>query len=394
MKVSKTFKPFVFPTITICNMRGNDKNRTSASLQLKSDLTTKHRLKQALSRATSLRPIDFDDFSDGMSLITERFENYCLFGSNGQKCPSTHWKSLGFGRRCVVFNADGNLTQSDIGRTGGLQLMLYINSDQHLSSTQSEDSANYPMDGEILVSVHQPKTMPNLWNNVFYLQLGFVHEIQLARTIKTRVRNCSNSYPSVEIPGDYVYNLCLFFCNLEKVYSKCGDIQPRFREFLGYDILPKLELPGVNTTLCLEETTPQSSFADMILKCNCHKACNSTSFTSSKFSNSWFSHEKITRIEAILKKEAGLNFTESAIRRNFTLLNIFYNSYETTVEKEELTFQLQNLCSNIGGMMGLFCGASAFSVVELAFVTVIFVLDLPRRVWRKCCKRYKISQDS
>lgn len=387
---TKTFKQLNFPTITICNMR--DKAKNKSHFPLNSTFTAKDHLVQALSRSTTLSPVSFGDFSDGMNLIVDRFDHYCMFGSRGLKCDTPHWQSLGFGRRCVVFNADGNLTQSDIGKKEGLQLMLYINSDDYLSTEWNGDGLNYPMDGEILVSIHEPNTMPDLWNNVFYLQLGFIQHIQLDRTIRTRIKDCARKYPMAGIPGDYVHTLCLSFCNMEKMFSKCGEIPSRFREFFGYDDLPKIQYPGVNTTQCLKDVAQELSFSDTMRECGCNLACDSTSYTFSKFSTSWLSNEKIMLMKTVLRKEAGLNFTESDIRRNFTLLNVYYNSYLTSLETEEFTYELSNLCSEVGGMMGLFCGASAFSIVELVFVIIIATLTLPLRLWRKCCKwRYKID---
>ena len=383
---SKAFKQLAFPTITICNMRENAKNTTQ--FPTNSTLSAKDLLQQALLRSTTLRPVSFGDFSDGMNIIVSRFDNYCMFGSRGKKCGTPYWKSLGFGRRCVVFNADGNLTQADIGKKEGLQLMLYINSNHYLLVTQTENVMNYPMEGEILVSIHEPNTMPDLWNNVFYLELGFIHQIQLDRTIRTRIKDCARKYPTPGVPGNYVHTLCLSYCNIEKMYSRCGEVPPRFREFLGYDVLPNIQYPGVNTSQCLEDVANEISFADSMRQCGCDLACNSTFYTSSKFSSSWFSNEKMMVLESTLKREAGLDFTESDIRRNFTILNVYYNSYLTSLETEEFTYDVSALCSDVGGMMGLFCGASAFSIVELVFVFIISVLTLPMRLWRKCCTRH------
>ena len=144
----------------------------------------------------------------------------------------------------------------------------------------------------------------------------------------------------------------------------------------------------MNISQCLEDVIHEISFADSMRPCGCDLACNSSYYTSSKFSSSWFSNEKIMVLESALKREAGLDFTESDIRRNFTILNVYYNSYLTSLETEEFTYDVSLLCSDVGGMMGLFCGASAFSIVELVFVFIISVLTLPMRLWRKCCTRH------
>ena len=387
-----------FPTITICNMR--DKANKSRSLeaplaeQVHSNHSVKRTLEEAIRTATTLRPINFGDFSDGMTLISKGSDKYCIFGNEEQGCGTHLWKSISFGRKCVVFNADGNLTQKNVGKIEGLQLMLHINSDRYLSSL-SYDTSTYPMDGEILVSVHHPNTMTDVWNKVYFLELGFMHEIQLARTVEIRVKNCTDRYPSIQLPGDYMYSLCLSTCLLERMYTKCGDMPQRYRQFFDYDILPKVkpQQTEMNVTDCFTEFFGGFSFANIYTTCRCKHACRSTNFESSTFSAKWLSNEKVSIMQTLLQREANLDFTEKDIRRNFTLLNVYFSSFSSVKKEESLTYDYKDLFSDVGGMMGLFCGASMFSIFELTFISIISVFNIPRWLWKKLCKSYsKISQ--
>ncbi|XP_066920852.1 acid-sensing ion channel 4-B-like [Clytia hemisphaerica] len=372
-----------FPAITICNMR-NPRDHSVKYYQ--GSANANQLLAFALMNSTTLSEPDFERFSPGAGVFVDQIKKYCSFGGKSETCGKQYWNSVTLGPSCMMFNFDGKLTQKDIGLNNGLQLLLYIKSDTYLKDLNNSfyDYVNhYPTQGEILVAVHEPLTFPDFWSNVYHLQLGFLNHIQLYRKRTTKSQNCMRGYneSNLPIPGGYDQSVCLSVCNLRKSYKTCGDILPKYRDVIGYDALPALNISS-NCSQCLEQFDGSSFWKN---DCGCRQACSSTSYTSSTLVSSWLSNEKVMRINALLKETRNIKLSNKDIRHNFTILNVYYNTFRSSLEEEKNRFEIEDLIADVGGLMGLCIGASFFSIFELVFVFIIFLVDLPRRIWRRCC---------
>ena len=380
-----------FPAITICNMR---KPKNYSIQYYQGSANANQLLAYALLNASTLSEPNYEQFSPGVGKFVEQMREYCSFGEKSEPCGKEHWSSTTLGPSCMIFNHDGSLTQEDIGLTNGLQLLLYIKSDTYLKELNDsfyDYVKHYPTQGEILVAVHEPNTFPDFWNSVYHIELGFLNHIQLYRTRMTKSTDikCQNGYneSGLPIPGGYDQSVCLSVCNLMKSYQTCGDVLRKYRDVIGYDALPALNISS-NCTNCLEKFDG-STFLDN--DCNCQPVCNMTSDTSSTFVSSWLSNEKVMRINALMKETQNISLSNKDIRHNFTILNVYYNTFRSSLEEEKKRFQIEDLIADVGGLMGLCIGASFFSIFELAFVIMIFILDLPRQIWRRCCGRGRES---
>jgi len=362
-----------FPTVTICDMRIRS-DVSSSSNHTVSPQDPVVWLDNFLVNSSILRPVNFNKTSS-------HFPEFCVFGTLQKPCRPEWWKVSPMAPGCVAFNPDGLLTQNNIGQKNGLQLLLYMDS----SNLSSNKHSHAPL-GEILVSVSHSDVFPDFWSNVFYLELGFSSQIQLVKKRRSLIQGCLKEFPQPHLPGHYDQSICLSSCLIWNTYMECGDILPQYRMFFGYNLLPKLDIVD-NTSLCIEKVIKDGSHNN-IQSCGCESACNLTSYDQSSFSSSWISNEKVAMLREKLREKLNREVSDNDVRSNFTILNIYYNSLRHYIEQESLAFAWLDLVTDVGGMMGLYIGASVFSILELLFVTLMYVfVNGPRRVIRNIQKK-------
>ena len=362
-----------FPSVTICNSRKSDP--PEPRLQL-ADGDASSLLQTAFVNKSQPKAASFDEFSFGYSIIANKSTRFCIYGNSRQGCDQSMWHVSDLAPGCLIFNPYNGffLNQTEAGEDQGLQLLVYIN------TSHDRPEPDRSTHGDILLSIHHRNVYPDFWSNKISLELGFFNRIQLKRTMRTTSFNCVDRYPSnLYFPGLYDQSVCQASCKLRSIYSKCGDVWPEYRRFFTYSILPKLRVQNVNNvTECLSDMRQQKhAYKD---ECGCYTACRSVTYHSSTVTSSWLSNEKIEVLKKELRHVFNRTLTEKDVRNNFTMLNIYYNVLMTYTEEEELAYGLLNLVADCGGMMGLCIGASIFSLLEIAFVIVIWCVDKIRSI--------------
>ena len=72
-----------------------------------------------------------------------------------------------------------------------------------------------------------------------------------------------------------------------------------------------------------------------------------------------------------LRQKTGLNrTTEQAIRQNVLLVKLYFSTLNYEEKIELKSFDLSTLVANIGGLLGLFLGASVVTLCEIVEVLV------------------------
>eukprot|EP00795_Rhopilema_esculentum_P011425 gene11425-21625_t len=105
--------------------------------------------------------------------------------------------------------------------------------------------------------------------------------------------------------------------------------------------------------------------------CHCQLPCMETKFHKTVSTAKWPPKNDLPAYKALASAAFGLNkseVTDEFIRNNFLKIDVYFGelSFQKITEVEEFT--TVKLISDIGGQMGIWLGASVFSMVELLFL--------------------------
>ena len=105
--------------------------------------------------------------------------------------------------------------------------------------------------------------------------------------------------------------------------------------------------------------------------CSCSLPCHETIFHKSVSYSQWPATADLPFYKTILSESLGLNashLSDEFVRRNFLKISVFFSDMTYRKITEVRQYPLDGLISDIGGQMGIWLGASMFSVIELLFL--------------------------
>ncbi|XP_065070721.1 amiloride-sensitive sodium channel subunit beta-like [Rhopilema esculentum] len=296
--------------------------------------------------------------------------------------PKSGLERLGIEYRgyCYKINSNGTFIQRTAGPDRSLEIVLFLNvSDgMSISSRQPGDSV------EVIIQDH--KQFPSVDSGTVLAPVGHLTQIEVK---KTEIRRLKSPYPSkctngenmkLLFKGEYTINNCRLSCFLSKVVHKCKTIY-HFYNLLLPKKMRKPPSSREDDFLCqnnIEKTLRSEEYAS----CGCRLPCNEIRFRKSASFSKWPSTQDIAWERVSLGFEIGLNksnLTEKFVRDNFIAINVFFGDMEYQKITEIPMYTLDKLIGEIGGQMGIWVGASIFSLLELIYLFVLFV----RFSWRK-----------
>jgi hypothetical protein len=119
---------------------------------------------------------------------------------------------------------------------------------------------------------------------------------------------------------------------------------------------------------------------------SCPLECNSIEYdietTTSKFPSLSYALELMNNPKIKSNYPIGYNITLEDLRESMIQFSVFYTDFHYTYITQIPKFQLENLVSNFGGLLGLFLGMSFLSFGELIeiFVEVLIILCEKRKI--------------
>ena len=382
----KSVSPMKFPAVTVCSTgiiqnsetpvpskemeRYNALGGDDLSLMANMDM----RLRNLL---LSLK--DFDDLNhlknatpQGETMFINKYIASCLFGLHEVCRYRKDFKIVPvspYEGNCFIFNHDGRFKQQSEGSYYGLSLMLYVNQSNMVPFTSFDEGAG------VTIVLHDQNEFPFPLDHGILLEPGTNTRISLKKSVTKRVESpypseCSNGEDSTLLfPGKYTISNCRRSCVAENTWKTCNAIDIFQAKYLG------LEEKRLNMTQlgCIFHFVRKVS-KEVWSRCTCPVACTETRFSPTLSSTAWPSLADLPfykRIfEAALDLPAGIS--DEYVHQNFLKVNIYYDDlgYEVIQEKKEWTHQ--KLISDIGGQMGIWIGASIFSLAEI----IVFILDL------------------
>lgn len=219
----------------------------------------------------------------------------------------------------------------------------------------------------LTVLAHDPiLTWPLMQQRALALAPGFEYFLAIQRKETQRM---SKPY-DVKCVSDatYSYEKCLGTCHIETLFSRCNC---SLHENDQFNTSRLCRLYDLLTCFQSSPNTPSSN-------CQCQPSCKAVNFqttlTAMKLPRqSFFSTLNILR-----------NDFEDNIKSSKMNLRIFYESMEVIVTEQRASMEWRQLLAEIGGLLGLFLGASVITLVE--FGEIIWTLIY------KSCKTKSINK--
>ena len=275
---------------------------------------------------------------------------------------------------CYKLNPNGTFIQNQAGPDFSLQVFiaLDVSNSISLSTLHAGDSV------EVIIQDH--RQFPSLDTGTVLAPVGHLTQIEIHRTEIQRLKppypsKCTNGENmKLLFKGEYSISNCELSCFLRKVTQKCTHII-----FLYNHLLPKkMKMP-------IAKTERENQCTDHVLKglqktlfasCNCGLPCRETKFRKYSSHSKWPSTEYIDQYKEMiggLRSINGSKQTEDYIRNNLIAVNVFFgeNQYKKVTEKPMYT--ADRFVAEIGGQMGIWLGASIFSLLELVYLLAQFV---------------------
>ncbi|XP_031355611.1 pickpocket protein 28-like isoform X2 [Photinus pyralis] len=269
------------------------------------------------------------------------------------------------------------------GVKAGLQLDLFTD-DDNLDYLCNEISG-------FMVTLHNPAEVPNM-DTHFRVPM----DTAVVVAIKPSMISTSDEIKSYSLddrlcylPGErqlsnykiYTQQNCMVECLANYSLKVCG--------CAGFYMLSNEEVTpvcGAGSRKCLEEARVSfldndflSEHVNQSKKCNCLPTCTSLTFDAEVSQTEW-NWRKTYHF-----KEHDQNFNITYERDHFSRLIVYYKNLQfMTSERNEL-YGLFDFLANCGGFLGLLCGFSFTSLMEIIyFLTLRFVCNLIKfgtRIW-------------
>ncbi|XP_055000882.1 acid-sensing ion channel 5 [Sorex araneus] len=277
---------------------------------------------------------------------------------------------------CFTFNHDQNIQEwvkvSSSGR--GLKLIFNVKQEEFTD----EESLGF-VDAGIIFVIHSPKKVPQLHG------LGLASPVGMhARVTIRQVKTVHQEYPWGECNPDlklrsfstYSTSGCLKECKAQHIKTRCG-------------CLPFL-LPGNGTECDLQKfyncVSPTLDYIEIKGLCtvgmhnsSCPVACEETEYPTT------ISYSTFPSKRALKYFSKKLNQSQEYIRENLLNIEINYSDLNYKITQQQKAVSVPELLADIGGQLGLFCGASMITIIEiieyvftnLYWICILLLLKIP-----------------
>lgn len=390
-----------FPSITICNTNNIQANKIKSFYnhdEFIQDLVNRSKRHDIL--------LPFESYSTYWSygienatyilktraaskaLFPGKIDGWCTFRSafnctESDFADAFHHAIIGV---CKTFNHNGKYQQISPGPLSGLTMKLFINQSNYAGMAPFDNGAG------VSIIVHPQDVFPDSIDNGILLQAGTLTRVVINRRVIKRLPHpypskCENRRGTDLLPGRYSVQNC-FKSFLHAIsYTKCGlldSVVPINLKKDGRDIPAKFQPPAIKLDKADQAACMLKHYREAMsgnVKWDCPLPCEEEKFSLSISSSTWPSRADMEyyrpTLGILLNKT---DITEEYIYDNMLSVQIFFESmdYEEIVEVPARTDA--SLLGSLGGAIGLFIGASLYSVLELlAFVA--------KTIIKYCCRK-------
>lgn len=329
-------------------------------------------LNKVIKNVTNLKQASFNQ----SSFMIENLKGSCNFGTTNECNYSKDFKDILLVNRvpCYNFNHNGKFYQKRAGPEGGFSIILFldVNNAMPLPFAELGDGV------EILLQHHTNFPFP--WKGSILVPAGHLSYIEIKKTEILRMKypypsNCTNgeNLPLL-YPGQYTVLNCQESCFGYKVAENCSKVDFYLNALLPKHLKKKLAITTSDHECWFKIFHKMDS--EGFQSCKCKLPCSEVHFDKSVTHSKWPSTPDIPYYRSVFSKALGINkstLTEEFIRKNFLKVNVFFGdmSLKRTTEEKKYTYDM--IISDIGGQMGIWIGASMFSIMELFYLFAQFV---------------------
>ena len=278
---------------------------------------------------------------------------------------------------CYRFNHQGKFKQKRAGALHGFHVILFLN----ISDTEPWSFIEAGDAVEVMIQSHEEYPFPD--SGTILSPVGHLSQIEIHKSEITRMKapypsNCTNGeHSNLIFPGVYSTVSCVESCYTYFSAKECNTAEFHGKAFLsnGSRLRPMTSLQDVACSFGVYDRLVESKFSS----CNCNLPCKETKFHKSVSYSVWPATSDLPFYKKVFSRSLGLNsstMTDEYVRRNFMKISVFFGDMTYRKLTEERKYTLENLISNTGGQMGIWLGASMFSIIELLCLLCQFLYSM------------------
>ena len=278
----------------------------------------------------------------------------------------------------LMFNRNFHWRQMNPGPESGLELILNINESDYANVLKHGYGVLIYI-GELFV------TYSHLHNKGIAVAPGTLTKINMQVTKTTRLPhpypdNCVANTDVKELQGFHsrftlsrIYSLefCKFLAMLRAQMTSCGVVDPQYKFLI--DLVVIIEKSNVSYTISGDRSKTESTMsclkrvANEKIKSNCRRPCKSQKFDYTVSYLRWPTEDEARERLKELKKSSSKagNWTLEDIYKNLLKVQIYFSEFDVDeiVQKPAHTWKM--IPSKLGGLIGLYIGASVYSGLEV-----------------------------
>ena len=222
----------------------------------------------------------------------------------------------------------------------------------------------------VYITLHQPGYHIDLRQRAI---LAGPNKLTRIALIKRKVKrlagpyrdNCSkDTYRNDLYKGKYTVDACLMFCFVYELKNNCKVVDRTSASSMTQITNEKFEVAiDPDDLRCVEKF--ENDFYNAKVDCDCPVPCQEEYYMTQISTALWPSDVEIDARIKLRKESRNItNITRNMFKENFLALQIYYNDFTVECTVHTPTYDLTSFWSDLGGQLGLWIGASMFSVIE------------------------------
>ncbi|XP_076075969.1 bile acid-sensitive ion channel-like [Mytilus galloprovincialis] len=353
---TETHSEMQFPAVTICNLNSLKRNSILNDTRMEN-----HYLKLSLLEFYAT-PSNWSDpffkeqnFFENRTLTTVLKDHKIrsqVWEFHGRDLDAKEYVSFFILRSgpCLTFDPNGQITTDITGSKFNLNAWINIDAEN--------DYFGESFGTGIKFKIHDPNEYPDFDGiSEYYVEPG--REISAAIT-KNKFEYLSKPYKAMannycrdkrnSDGTDYYSTHCFKDCFARHMLTSCGCV-----DFTTNNTLYCSKFDVENCTKDIDAT------ARLLKSCDCPMSCKFTRYDA-RISSTLFPSEFYAEIfKRYFSPDLDINY----YRKNYINLRIYFDQLKTVVSKQTPKYSAGEMFANLGGMMGLFLGASIVTMTEL-----------------------------
>ncbi|XP_047575864.1 acid-sensing ion channel 5 isoform X3 [Lutra lutra] len=258
-----------------------------------------------------------------------------------------------------------------------------FNHGENIQAKEKEEFTDDPalgfVDAGIIFVIHSPKKLPQIDG------LGLSSPVGMhARVTIRQVKTVHQEYPwgecnpNIKLQNFSSYSTygCLKECKAQHIQEQCGCL-PFLLPGNGIECDLQTFYNCVSPTLDLIEDKGLCTMGTH--NSSCPVPCEETEYPAT-ISYSTFPSQKA--LKYLSKK---LNQSQEYIRENLVNIEINYSDLNYKITQQQKAVSVYELLADVGGQLGLFCGASMITIIEIIeyiftnfyWICILFLLKIP-----------------